>query len=302
MRYCNIEGPDSVLPVDQFISDFQKLNDMDITGVLDTATRNKLLSVLDFRYMQICLNLDRLRKLETNNAEYLLVNIPEYTMHLITNNVEKESFKVIVGKTDTPTPILSSKIIRIIANPDWTVPTTIAQNEFLSKIRTDSAYLEKNGYIIVDRNSKPVSTNTINWLASNPLGASYYIRQNSSESNALGKLKFVFPNEYSVYMHDTPSKRLFSNKKRSYSHGCIRVQNPEKLAQYLADLNTSVGGDSINIQNLIEASKQRVLNLRTEMPIHIQYITCMGDKSGDIHFLNDVYNLDEKAINELFPV
>ncbi len=302
LNFCDLDTKDSTLiSNEKLLEDFQKKYSLNVNGKFDTATQKKMQSIFHFKYLQICLNLDRLRKVNNFDSDYLFVNIPEFKMHLIEGNIEHETFNVIVGRTETPTPILSSKIERIIANPDWTVPTNIAQKEMLSKIRTDSGFLQRNGYTIVNRRAKPVNEEEINWEAENPFGGEYYIRQNKSDNNALGKLKFVFPNSHSVYMHDTPSKRLFANKKRTYSHGCVRIQNPEKLAQYLTNKCGTCKNDSVNIYTLIADKRQDVLNLEMKMPIHIQYITNIVDESGSIYFLNDVYNLDEEAINSLFP-
>ncbi len=268
-------------------------------SILNVPTHEVIVSLLKFKYFQACLNLNRLRNLQYSGENYLFVNIPEYKLHVVESNENKETFNVIVGKKGTPTPVLSSNIEKVIANPYWTVPRSIVKNEMIYKIRKDSTYLKRNGFFVINNYEEVVVDSTINWNDRDPLGNKYWLRQINGRSNALGQVKFIFPNKHSVYLHDTPSKRLFKNENRSYSHGCIRLENPDKLAQYLT--NNYNNEDKKNIKKLISEKKRQVIDLSENVKIHIQYITCSGSENSDMVFFNDIYNLDEEEIKAVFP-
>jgi len=268
-------------------------------SILNVPTHKILVSLLEYRYFQTCLNLNRLRTLKHSGENYLFVNIPEFKLHVIESNEEKEAFNVIVGKQGTPTPIFSSNIEKVIANPYWTVPRSIITNEMIHKIRKDSTYLKRNGFFIINNYEERVDVSTIDWNTKDPLGNKYWVRQINSRYNALGQMKFIFPNNHSVYLHDTPSKTLFKRENRTFSHGCIRLENPDKLAQYLTDNYYSQNEQ--NIEKLISKNERYVIDLSEKVKIHIQYITCSGAENSDMIFYNDVYNLDKEEIKAIFP-
>lgn len=298
-----IEKPcfDTLASKEMAISSFQKIYKLPIDSALNDTTSKVLCKLLEYRYYQLCLNFDRLRKLTKANETCLFVNIPEYQLHVYENYEFKDSYNIIVGKSKSETPVLSSAIEKIITNPFWTIPHSIVQNEMLTKIRTDSTYLKRNGYYIINNREALVATDSIKWDNSNPLGNKYWIRQHNKKGNALGQIKFIFPNEHSVYLHDTPSKRLFKRKNRAYSHGCIRLENPQKLAQYLANKYYS-RKDSVNINSLISTKNRTIIKLDTPVNIYVQYITNSTDDGGLLHFHKDIYKKDMEAVQELFSV
>lgn len=267
-------------------------------SIMNVETHTVLVSLLKDKYYLACLNLNRLRKLNHTGENYLFVNIPEFKLHVVEANQVKEIFNVIVGTTKTPTPTLTSSIEKVIANPYWTVPKSISYG-MIPKIRRDSSYLKRNGFFIINNHEEFVDASTIDWSKPDPLGNKYWIRQINSSRNALGQVKFIFPNDYSVYLHDTPSKRLFKNKNRTYSHGCVRLENPDKLAQYISDKFYS--NQNIDIQNIISNKERYEINLSEKVNIHIQYITCSGDENANMVFYKDVYDLDQQEIKEVFP-
>ncbi len=267
-------------------------------SILNVPTHEKLVSLLEYKYFLACLNLNRLRNLKHSGENYLFVNIPEYKLHVIESNKSKETFNVIVGKKRTPTPTLTSNIEKVIANPYWTVPRSIAF-EMLHKIRKDSSYLKRNGYYVINWREEIVDESIIDWNSDDPLGNSYWLRQINSSINALGQVKFIFPNNYSVYLHDTPSKKLFKRKNRTFSHGCVRLENPDKLAQYLT--NKYSKKEEKSIENLISEKNRHEIALSGKVKIHIQYITCMGTENSEMKFLDDIYNKDAEEIKAIFP-
>jgi murein L,D-transpeptidase YcbB/YkuD len=207
---------------------------------------------------------------------------------------------VIVGKKYTPTPLLESRIERIIANPYWTVPKSITFNEFIPRIKKDSLYLQKHGYSVIDNFENPVEASKIDWNNARRGEFNYWIRQPNGSNNALGAVKFLFPNQYSVYLHDTPSKKLFGRKVRAFSHGCIRVQNPEKLAQsILEDYTQNKNGEKVDLMNIISKKDREELKLDKALPLYIRYYTCTADTLGNIYYHPDIYNKDKGSIEEI---
>jgi hypothetical protein len=266
---------------------------------LNDSTHEALVEQLENRYYQACLNLHRLRKLNYSGGNYLFVNIPEFRLHVVEANKTKDVFNVIVGKKKTPTPTLSSSIEKVIANPYWTVPRSILTNEMVYKIRKDSTYLKRNGFFVINNFEEKIDASIIDWNQNDPLGKKYWVRQINSSHNALGQVKFIFPNDFSVYLHDTPSKRLFKNENRTYSHGCIRLENPDKLAQYLSD--TYYKEKDLNFKKIISKKHRQEIKLSEKINIHIQYITCTGDENNDMVFYNDIYDRDKEEIKVVFP-
>lgn len=267
--------------------------------ILNDSTHKVLVNALQKRYYQACLNLHRLRRLNYSGSNYLFVNIPEFKLHVIEQNKTKEVFNVIVGKKKTPTPTLASSIEKVIANPYWTVPRSILTNEMIHKIRKDSTYLKRNGYFVINNFEERIDESAIDWNNSDPLGNKYWVRQINSQHNALGQVKFIFPNDFSVYLHDTPSKNLFKTENRTYSHGCIRLENPDKLAQYLSD--NYYNQENLNFKKLISNQKRQEIELSEKVNIYIQYITCTGDENNDMVFYNDIYDRDSEEIKVIFP-
>jgi murein L,D-transpeptidase YcbB/YkuD len=167
------------------------------------------------------------------------------------------------------------------------------------KIRKDSTYLKRNGFFVINNFEEKIDASIIDWNQNDPLGKKYWVRQINSSHNALGQVKFIFPNDFSVYLHDTPSKRLFKNENRTYSHGCIRLENPDKLAQYLSD--TYYKEKDLNFKKIISKKHRQEIKLSEKINIHIQYITCTGDENNDMVFYNDIYDRDKEEIKVVFP-
>lgn len=291
---------DSVSTKEKSIINFQRISGLKPSEKFDSITYSKLKSNIDDRFNLICLNLNRLRKIDQCDENYLFVNIPSFKLWAVQAKKNTRLFNVIVGKKTSPTPVLSSKINKIVANPFWTVPKSITRHEMLHKIRKDSTYLQRNGYMIINNQEKQVDITEIDWSENDPLGNQYWIRQKNGRGNALGRIKFLFPNIYRVYIHDTPSKALFQKEYRAYSHGCVRIEKPELLAQYIINNYASLKGDTINIKSLINSKERNVIELPVEVPIHIQYITCMGNDEGILEFYKDIYKQDEDQLKELF--
>jgi murein L,D-transpeptidase YcbB/YkuD len=270
---------------------FQVFHGLEPDGNLDKDTRDALSKSTRYRYNQIALNLDRLKNDQDLGDKYIFVNIPAFKLRIIEKSEVREEYNVIVGKPLSPTPVMSSRIDKIITNPFWNVPKKITLYELLPQIKKDSMYLKRHRFKLIDNELNIADHSQINWTNVSADNFNYYIRQDASSSNALGIIKFIFDNPYHIYLHDTPGKKLFSRNTRAFSHGCIRLQNPEQLAEYIAK-NNCCGMDEMQIKNLLERGIHREIEVTSPLNIYVRYLTCEADDDYNIYFLNDIYRKD----------
>jgi L,D-transpeptidase YcbB len=272
---------------------YQMRMDQDVTGNLNEATIEAMRVPLDQRIETIGLNMERLRWFEKFEQEYIVINVPQFKMRLIENEEEVISMKTVVGKEYDATPMFSDMLEYIVFNPHWTVPYSIASEEMLPKIKADPGYLPRNNYKLLDgwgRNANEVDPYQVNWSNISKDNFSYVIEQQSGSFNALGAVKFMFPNDNSIYMHDTPAEYLFEKDDRDYSHGCIRLENPFELAEYL--LRNKSGWDQQKQQEVMSKEEPVNVYLPEPIPVHIVYLTSWVDKYGNLNFRNDIYGHD----------
>jgi len=210
---------------------------------------------------------------------------------------------VIVGKTRHKTPVFTHTMRYIVFNPYWNIPDSIAEHEMVPKMIKDPDYLRRQRIRIFegwDKNAREIDPAAIDWKTIGKGIRRYRLRQDSGPDNALGTIKFMFPNKYHVYMHDTPAHSLFKRNNRSFSHGCIRVSDPRKLALYIL-ANDDPGWSKERIDALISKGKHTVVSLKKPFPVHILYRTALVDpRNNRIHFYNDVYGRDSLLAEALF--
>lgn len=278
------------------IRNFQRTNALKPTGKIDRFTLKALTISTSKKFYKIALNLDRIRKDDLKKNRYILVNIPEFKLHYYDENGNRSDFPVVVGKAKTPTPLVSSQVEHIIANPFWTVPRSITVNEILPRLKYDTTYLERNGFMIIDNFENQIDASSFDWKTLDANSFKYWFRQKNSRKNALGVIKFLFPNDYSVYLHDTPSKSYFNKEFRAFSHGCVRVKNPEKLAEKI--LKDEQESKKINLKKMISDRKHKDISLDQPIPIFIRYNTCSADSAGNVYFYPDIYSEDDAAIQQ----
>jgi L,D-transpeptidase YcbB len=237
-------------------------------------------------------------------TRYLWVNLPGYSMKFIEDDSLVLLSKIICGKVKTRTPILTSAISELITYPQWTVPASIIEKEILPGIKRDSDYLAKKGFSLVDKNGDEVDPHTVEW-SRYKRGIPYRVVQGSGDENALGVLKFNFPNKYAVYLHDTNQRYLFARNSRSLSHGCVRVQDWQKLAYSMirydnkefASKRPSSTEDSLTAW-LARKEKHSIV-VRNRLPVYIRYFTCEADEAGKLLFYDDIYG-EDKMLQELY--
>ena len=279
---------------------YQMRMDCEVTGDLNEATIEAMLVPIDQRIETIGLNMERLRWFEQFENKYIMINVPQFKMRIIEDEKEVIGMKIVVGKEYDSTPMFSDKLEYIVFNPHWTVPYSIASEEMLPKIKANPGYLPSNNYKLLDgwgRNANEVDPYRVNWSNISEDNFPYVIVQQSGSFNALGAVKFMFPNNYSIYMHDTPAKYLFEKDDRDYSHGCIRLENPFELAEHL--LRNKAGWDQQKQQEIMNKEEPVNVNLPVPIPVHIVYLTSWVDKYGNLNFRDDIYGHDvaqKKAI------
>lgn len=267
---------------------FQKDKQLKQNGRLDAATvkiLNKDDAASDIR--KLAVNMERLRWMPRNlGKRHIFVNQPEFEAHVMEDGKEVWRTHVIVGRPMTQTYSFSDEMETVVFNPSWGVPQSIIVNEYLGKLRRDPGYLDRQGFKVVNQKGKVVSSRSINWSAydsSNPLG----VQQPPGSDNALGELKFLFPNKHSIYMHDTPTKKLFGESLRAFSHGCVRVENPREFARVL------LGWDEEKVGQTVDSGKSQSVGLQQKIPVHLAYFTAWPDSAGKMQYFNDIYGRDE---------
>src|SRR5262245_4225160 len=217
---------------------FEARNGLPVDGIADPEMLSVANVSVEAVIRQIELNLERLRWLpEEVGRSYLSVNIPDYRLQLIEDNRTVLEMRVVVGTKENPTPVFSDQMTHLIFNPFWNIPDSIAVKETLPLLRKDERYAGKHGIQVVMKGDEEevLDPSEIGWkdITQDAASFPYLLRQRPGPQNALGKVKFMFPNQYNIYLHDTPSRKLFNQPERDYSHGCVRVEHPAELAEYL---------------------------------------------------------------------
>jgi murein L,D-transpeptidase YcbB/YkuD len=257
--------------------------------VVAPATIAQMNVPVERRIEQIALNLERWRWLPRELGErYVLVNLPEQRLEVWDRGQVPVSMRVIVGKKSTPTPIFNDDMTHIIFAPYWNIPPDIAANETIPSMLRDPAFLGRMNMEVLDRNGNTVDPGSIDMA--NP--ANYRIRQRPGASNALGYVKFMFPNQFNVYLHDTPTDSLFERASRSFSHGCVRLEQPEKLAQYV--LADQPEWTAERIQEAMHGGQEKTVKLKAPIPVYLGYWTARTSADGLLQFRDDLYGIDAR--------
>ncbi|WP_255080862.1 murein L,D-transpeptidase [Lacihabitans sp. CCS-44] len=297
----DIKTKDSTLIFDEnlktALKNFQNRHGLTESGILNKATIAELNIPIHDRISQMMVNLERLRWLpEEMEPNFLLVNIPEFKLHIFENGKPISQSKVVVGKMATQTSIFKGQLSTVVLNPYWGLPNSIVINEVLPKIKRNVSYLSKNNIEVFSKNSI-IDPRNVNWNQYKTQ-VPYNFRQKPGKNNSLGKIKFLFPNNYNIYLHDTPAKSLFGETNRSFSHGCIRVENPKSLAEYI--LRNDAKWNSENIDNILKTDVEKRITVTPTLPVYLLYLTSWVAHDGNLHFRKDIYGHDKKLAFEIF--
>ncbi len=272
------------------IREFQARHGLVVDGIIGPATLGALNVPAAERVDQLAINLNRWRRLPHDlGARHVHVNIPAYRLRVIVNGHEQLQMKTVVGRPATPTPAFSDHIRYVAFNPYWNVPASIARNELIPQAHEDPAALESAGFEVVDgwaENAPVLDPRDVDWDQDR---FGYRLRQRPGPRNALGLVKFMFPNTYSVYLHDTPARHLFGRHRRTLSHGCVRVEKPAALATALLGPDRSWTREQV--EHAMARRTRQTVSLLEPVPVHLTYFTAWVE-DGKVQFRSDIYGWD----------
>ncbi len=284
--------------MEQAVLGFQRRHGLRADGMVGPNTIEALNVPVEKRIRRIELNMERWRWLPQDFGEhYIVVNSAGFQMKLFENDVPVMSMRVVVGEPYWHTPNFSALMTYIVLNPSWNVTKKIAVREMLPKIRKDPGYLMKQGFNIY-RDDEEIDPESIDWESVPEDGFNFKFVQPPGPLNPLGRIKFMFPNRFAVYLHDTPSKGLFSAPVRTFSHGCIRIEKPVELAKYL--LREDPDWTHERLLAAIEEGEERTIRLPHPETIHLLYWTAWVEEDGTVQFRDDVYGRDKLLDEKLF--
>ena len=284
--------------LDQQIRLFQKRYGHQIDGIVGKRTRKSLNVTLHERITQIQQNMERWRWLPHElGSRYVMVNMAGYRLQYIENNKTALSMRVIIGKPFRATPAFRNDIKYLVVNPVWNIPPRIARDDLLPKIKEDSAFLKTNNIQVFESWSKKaamLNPDEIDWQAMQQDDFKFKLAQAPGKTNSLGRIKFMFPNSFRVYLHDTPSRKLFNQRVRTFSSGCIRVERPISLAQAMLKDNQQWSKKALR-QSIREGETLKI-DLKQQVPIYLLYWTAWTDDQG-VHFRDDIYQRNQQIIS-----
>ena len=281
--------------LEEAVRHFQLRHGLDTDGVVGKGTLAAMNVSVDDRINQIRVNLDRARWVSQDiPGTFVIVDIAGFNARLIRNGEVIWNEPAQVGKPYRKTPVFREDMTYLELNPTWTIPPTILKKDILPKMKKDPSYLQKKNMQVLTRDGKVVDPDTIDWSSVSAKGFPYMIRQTPGPHNALGRVKFMFPNSHFVYLHDTPSKALFDRSSRAFSSGCIRVRNPFRLTELL--LQDKDGWDREQIDAAVDSLKQQRVSLSEPVPVLLLYWTVNVDADGTVYFKEDIYDRDAKVL------
>ena len=286
--------------LERAVKRFQRRHGLNEDGIVGKNTLAVINIPVEDRMKQLQINIERWRSLPDNfGLRYLMVNIPGFELSIVENNSVVQKMRTIVGKKRRQTPVMSDRITYLELNPYWNIPRRIFFKDLLPRIQEDPEFLAKQGIRVFDswqQEASELDPVDIDWGRVSSGSFPYRLRQDPSEINSLGKVKFMFPNQKSVYIHDTPGKTLFSKQKRTFSSGCVRVQEPLALAEYLLKEQE---WDRKKLETTIEKGQRQIIVLKETIPVHLVYLTAWVDEDGDVNFREDIYDKDRQFLSDL---
>ncbi len=278
------------------VKTFQRRHTLDDDGVVGPRTLAAMNVTVQERLTIIQANLERWRWLPDHFGQrYIRVDIAGFTMAVVEEGEEVFGSKIVVGMAERQTPVFTADMSYVVFSPYWNVPRSIAVKDKLPQLREDAYKLFRQNIRIFDRNGVEVDPGMVDWSQYGRNNFPFRMRQDPGDNNALGKVKFMLPNSHAIYLHDTSSRQLFDRVERSYSSGCIRVQNPIELAEYL--LRDSERWDREAIMSAYNGRRERTVNLQRKVPVYLLYWTARADADGRVQFRSDIYNRDPALLS-----
>lgn len=291
------ENPDEDL-YDETLADavrqFQAHHGLEPDGVIGPTTLSAINVSVEDRIRQVEVNLERWRWLPLNlGREYILVNIANFTLQVVSDAQTVMEMRVVVGKPYAQTPSFNAMMSYVVLNPSWNVPKNIANNELLKHVQDDPQYLSKYDFKVLEgwgKDSREVDPLTVDWARFQEMGLTYRFQQMPGPHNPLGRIKFMLPNPFNVYLHDTSTPELFKESPRGFSHGCVRIERPLDLAEFVLRTDPHWSRDAI--VHAMEQGTEQTISLPKPIPVYLSYFTIWSDSTGNIHFPIDVYDRD----------
>lgn len=283
--------------LEQAVIRFQRRNGLDTDGVIGAASLAALNRSPTDRIRQIVVNMERWRWLPDDlGIEHIEVNVPGFSVQVRREDRIIQEHRAIVGRQVRQTPSFSSRMTYLVLAPYWHVPPTIAAVDKFPEIKRNPGYIAAQRMTLFSvSDNRPVDPASVDFsgMTGREFNARYRLRQEPGPHNALGRVKFMFPNRHNVYLHDTPSRELFERSSRGFSSGCIRIQNPMELAEWL--LRDVPIWTPERIRQVSEGSVETAVTLPAPIPVHLLYWTAWADQGGTIHFREDIYSRDERV-------
>jgi L,D-transpeptidase YcbB len=274
---------------------FQRHNNLEADGVIGNDTVNALNTPLKRRIQQIIINMERLRWLPNDMGEkYMMVNVGGYEVMAVHHHQTELRMRAIVGQVGRQTPLFYAPLRNITINPSWSVPHGILVHDKLPKIMHDPSYVERSGFTAYDSLGNRLDPYHVDWGS---VGSHVSLRQKPGFQNALGRIKFTIENPYTIYLHGTPTGKLFDKPRRNFSSGCIRLQDPNKLAAWV--FKDENGWDEQQIQQKIKSGKTMTIPIKNQITVYFTYQTVWLSDDGKPHFSPDAYKMDDKLIDLL---
>ena len=282
------------LELEEAVKAFQRRHGLEVDGVVGTRTMAAMAVPLEYRLRQVRANLERWRWITSNLGDrYILINIADFSVHLIEGESELISLLAVVGTSYRRTPDFSGRMTHLEVNPSWNIPPRLAREDILPKVKKNPGYLQEQGIQVFQdwsADAPEIDSDSIDWSRVDAESLAYKFRQRPGPLNALGQIKFVFPNKFDVYLHDTPAKELFKKAVRNFSSGCIRLERPMELAVYL--LEDDPEWDETKLREAIQTGETRIIPLKYPINVHLLYWTAWMDGEGRVHFREDIYGRD----------
>jgi murein L,D-transpeptidase YcbB/YkuD len=280
------------------VRSFQERHGLPAKGVVDRATLKALNAPLEQRITAVRLNLERWRWMPQKLGEHsVLVNLAGFELQVFSRDAVVLAMRTVVGKPDRKTPIFSDTMTHLIVHPYWNVPQSILEEELVPRAVDDESYLTVRNYEVLDADGTVVDARAVDWSSLDPEDVPFAVRQRPGEGNALGQVKFMFPNHQDVYLHDTPEKYLFAGHMRAFSHGCVRVERPLELARQLLQWT---GVDSTAFSEALEGDEEdKRIDLGRGIPVYLAYFTVRVAADGRASFFSDLYALDHQMSSRL---
>jgi L,D-transpeptidase YcbB len=287
--------------IEQAVIRFQERHGLEADGLVGRETLAHMNTPVEQRLRQVLVNMERWRWLpEDLGDRYIIVNIANFELELVERNETIMRMRVIVGRQYRRTPVFTGRMTYLVFSPFWNIPPGISANDILPQVKRNIGYLAENNIRVLEgwgANAGDIDPATVDWSVITARNNPYRFRQDPGPNNALGRVKFMFPNKFNVYLHDTPARELFTRVQRDFSSGCIRVEKPVELAEYL--LTDRNEWNRRAIVQAMNGSVERTVSLKRPIPVHLLYWTAWADDTGTIHFRRDIYNRDQRLYEAL---